>query len=267
MRYLICAFFCINGFAASAQKNIKALIHAERSFAAYTTANGIKKGFLQFLESSAVVFPGADAVNGIALHSKSPGSNAVLSWAPEYAVISTSGDFGFTTGPYHLRSSKNDTISSRGQYSSIWQMNKTGEWKVLADMGITYTYSRSLPDHVAELDLKKINTLPFTNEELTKADQLLNQQLQEKGNAAYGSYLTAQSWFNIQNHIPVMGARDIGDLLKTLSPPSAIQHEKAGIAASNDLGFTYGKLNNSPYLRVWTKQQTGWGLLLVVSKQ
>lgn len=95
----------VTGVSTYAQKNSKALIHTERSFASYTVANGIKKGFLQFLDSSGLVFPGADAVNGISFHSKSPGNTAVLNWGPEYAVISASGDFGFTTGPYHLKRS------------------------------------------------------------------------------------------------------------------------------------------------------------------
>lgn len=265
MKYWLFSFFSFLAVSGQAQKNIKALVHAERSFASYTVSNGIKKGFLQYLDSTGVIFPAADAVNGIALHSRGPGNTAQLNWAPEYAVISASGDFGFTTGPYHLRRSASDTISGRGQYSSIWHINKNGEWKVLADMGVRYTHERPLPEIVAELDLKKLATESFTLDEVIRIDQQLNEQLKEKGNSAYGPYLSAQSWFNTNNHAPVMGARDIGDLLKTISPASNFQYTNAGIASSNDLGFTYGKSEKGPYLRVWTKQAVGWVLVLQVA--
>lgn len=265
MKYWLFYFFSFLSVSGQAQKNIKALTHAERSFAAYTVSNGIKKGFLQFLDSTGVIFPAADAVNGIALHSKSPGNNVQLNWAPEYTVISASGDFGFTTGPYHLRRSATDTISGRGQYSSIWHINQQGEWKVLADMGVRYLHERQLPEMVAELDLKKVTTESFTLNDVITIDQQFNNQLKEKGNAAFGPYLTVQSWLNINGHSPVMGARDIGDLLKTISFPSNFQYTNAGIATSNDIGFTYGKSEKGPYMRVWTKQVTGWVLLLQVA--
>jgi len=264
MKYWLFYFFSFLSVSGQAQKNIKALIHAERSFAAYTVSNGIKKGFLQFLDSTGVIFPAADAVNGIALHSKGPGNTAQLNWAPEYAVISASGDFGFTTGPYHLRRSAGDTISGRGQYSSIWYINQQGEWKVLADMGVRYTNNRMLPEIVAELDLKKVVTQSFTLDEVIAIDKQLNEQLKEKGNTAYGPYLTAQSWFNINSYSPVMGARDIGDTLKNIPTTPILQYVNAGMASSNDLAFTYGKSDKNPYLRVWTKQAAGWVLVLQV---
>lgn len=264
MKYCFFYVLCFLSVSSQAQKNITALIHSERSFASYTISNGIKKGFLQFLDSTGVIFPGADAVNGAAFHRKSPGNAASLQWGPEYAVISASGDFGFTTGPYHLRRSDKDTISGRGQYSSVWHINQQGEWKVLADMGIRYTDTRSVPDYVSELDLKKVSTKTFTLEEVKKIDRQLNEELKEKGNAAYGPYLTAQSWFNITNHTPVMGARDIGDVLKTIPTAPILEYVNGGIASSHDLAFTYGKSDKSPYLRVWTKQAAGWVLLLQV---
>lgn len=264
---LIVIGFFTTGFSAYAQKNNKALIHAERSFASYTVANGIKKGFLQFLDSSGLVFPGADAMNGISFHSKSPGNAAVLNWGPEYAVISASGDFGFTTGPYHLKRSANDTVSGRGQYSSIWHINDKGEWKVLADMGTRYTQERNIPLSVAELDLGKVTTEKFDLNEVISIDQQLNNQLKEKGSAAYAPYLTVQSWFNMNQFAPVMGARDIGNLLKAISHPSDFLFVNAGIASSKDMAFTYGKSSKGPYLRVWSKQTAGWVLLLQVSSE
>ena len=264
MKHLLLTLFIISSLSLKAQNNITALIHAERSFASFTVANGIKKGFLQFLESTGVVFPGGDAVNGITLYSKNPGGPAQLNWGPEYAVISASGDFGFTTGPYHLRRSANDTISGRGQYNSVWHINKEGQWKVLADMGNRYNDDRTIPNNVAELDLNKAVAKTFSLEEVTTVDQQLNIELKEKGSTAFQTFLGAQTWFSVNNHAPAMGARNIGDLLKAISLPGNFQYIYSGIASSKDLAYTYGKTTTGPYMRVWTKQASGWILLLQV---
>lgn len=264
MKHLLCTLLIISSLSLKAQNNITALIHAERSFASFTVANGIKKGFLQFLDSNGVVFPAGDAVNGLTLYSKNPGGAAQLNWGPEYAVISASGDFGFTTGPYHLRRSANDTISGRGQYNSIWHINKDGQWKVLADMGNRYNDDRTIPNTAAELDLKKAVAKTFSLEDITTLDQQLNTSLKEKGSAAFQPFLGAQSWFNVNNHAPSMGARNIGDLLKTITVPDNFQYVNSGIASSKDLAYTYGKTTTGPYMRVWTKQSSGWILLLQV---
>ncbi len=264
MKHLLLTLFIISSAASKAQNNITGLIHAERSFASFTVANGIKKGFLQFLDSTGVVFPAGDAVNGITLYSKNPGGPAQLNWGPEYAVISASGDFGFTTGPYHLRRSANDTISGRGQYNSIWHINKEGQWKVLADMGNRYIDDRTIPNNVAELDLNKAVAKTFSLEEVTTVDQQLNTELKEKGSTAFQTFLGAQTWFSVNNHAPAMGARNIGDLLKAISLPGNFQYIYSGIASSKDLAYTYGKTTTGPYMRVWTKQDSGWILLLQV---
>jgi hypothetical protein len=251
----------------SAQKSINALVQAERSFAGFTAKQGIKAGFLEFLDSTGVVFNGADAVNGITRYQSSPSSPLILNWAPEYALISASKDFGFTTGPYHLQRSLVDSVIGRGQYSSIWHINKQGEWKVLADLGTVYTDHRSLPEKSAEIDLSNITTEKFSWEDVKESDQQINQRIELKGGIAVSDFLTTQSWLNSNGQAPVMGAKNIIPVITKLQPGSKLSFTGGAIASSNDLAFTYGKLMNEntyPYMRVWTKQKTGWVLLLQV---
>lgn len=134
-------------------------------------------------------------------------------------------------------------------------------------MGTRYTEQRNIPVAVAELDLGKVNAEKFDLAEVIKIDQQLNDALKEKGTTAYAPYLTVQSWFNLNQYAPVMGARNIGDLLRTIAQPSDFLFVNAGIASSKDLAFAYGKSNKGPYLRVWSKQVSGWVLLLQVSSE
>ena len=84
---------------SEAQRTIDGLINAEKSFAAYSVANGTKEAFLKFLDSSGIIFDQGKPVNGIESWSKREKRAGVLNWFPQYAEIAYSNDFGFTTGP------------------------------------------------------------------------------------------------------------------------------------------------------------------------
>ena len=49
-------------------------------------------------------------------------------WEPDRVVVNARGDLGLSTGPIHDAGGKHI-----GNYSSIWQRQKTGQWKVIFD--------------------------------------------------------------------------------------------------------------------------------------
>jgi ketosteroid isomerase-like protein len=53
---------------------------------------------------------------------------APFSWAPERVVVNARGDLGLSTGA--VRDPKGELV---GNYSSIWQRQKDGTWKVIFD--------------------------------------------------------------------------------------------------------------------------------------
>src|SRR6476619_6274717 len=83
-----------------AQKNIDGLIAAEKNFAALSVAQGTKTAFLHFLDSNGIVFDKGNPVNGIQVWTSRENRGGVLNWHPQFAEISLSGDFGYTTGPW-----------------------------------------------------------------------------------------------------------------------------------------------------------------------
>ena len=65
-----------------------------------------------------------------------PHSHGIFSWAPSYAEISISGNWGYTTGNYeHRAKTLKDAVDDAGQYTTVWQKNVKGEWKYLVDIG------------------------------------------------------------------------------------------------------------------------------------
>jgi ketosteroid isomerase-like protein len=51
-----------------------------------------------------------------------------FSWEPERVVVNRKGDLGLSTGPIHDAAGKHI-----GNYSSIWQRQRNGTWKVIFD--------------------------------------------------------------------------------------------------------------------------------------
>jgi ketosteroid isomerase-like protein len=78
---------------------LASLIEAERAFARAAEEKGVREAFLTYLAEGAIVFRPAP-VEGRPLYEKmSPDNPALLTWTPEVAEVSASGDLGYTSGP------------------------------------------------------------------------------------------------------------------------------------------------------------------------
>src|SRR6266496_2017264 len=139
MKQLVSLFYLFIAVNSFSQKNFDGLIKAEKSFAAYSVAYRTKDAFLKFADSTGIIFDPAteSPVNAIEIWNKREKRPGKLDWQPEYAEIAASNDFGYTTGPYTF--TMNDTVTARGEYVTVWQMNKQGEWKFLLDLGVNNT--------------------------------------------------------------------------------------------------------------------------------
>ena len=65
-----------------------------------------------------------------------PGSS--LRWEPEFAVVSESADFGYTSGigVGTFATPDGGVVISTTRYITIWRKPPDGSWKVVADMGV-----------------------------------------------------------------------------------------------------------------------------------
>lgn len=99
-------------------------------------------GYMAYYADNAVELPnGASAIKGKDAIARTmgfldpPGNK--LTWTPEFAEMSASGDLGYTYGTFLFTSKDKDgnPISESGKYTSIWKKQKDGSWKVVLDMG------------------------------------------------------------------------------------------------------------------------------------
>jgi hypothetical protein len=252
--FLIC--FC----QLEAQKNIDGLINAEKSFAAYSVAHGTKDAFLQFLDSNGIVFDSSKPVNGMELWKKRERRPRILNWKPQFAEISMSNDFGYTTGPWIFLKSIDDTNEVRGQYFTIWHY-KDSAWKFLLDLGTSNNPSGSF-DAITKIDVTRSKGNDRSISGLLKAEKHF---IADAKNAAraYQMHLSHQQSLLIRNnHLPAVSKEEQQKIIQSTPYPIFYTIKGYGMATSGDLGFIYGTTNLSGkvanYVRVWRKEKGGW---------
>ena len=248
----------------SAQKTIDGLIAAEKAFAQYALDKNVKQAFLKFADTAGVQFAEGKPIKSTELWAKRPENKTILKWQPQFAEISASGDLGYTTGPWTFQASEKDTVSGRGQYTTVWHAAENGEWKFLVDYGHNYKEPNTVTDIQKIKAAKKNKATAQTLREAQEAfDMLAAISLQ----AAYQKYLSKQSVLNVQGHRPLTETFEQLSIFNDVADIS-FNIQGSGIADTGDMGYVYGattyKEKTDNYLHIWRHEKDGWKLAVAV---
>lgn len=121
----------------------RALMEADRAFAAATAESGTSGWVSFFADDGVQIAAGARRLEGHgaireAMDPFFSSSGRRLAWAPDTAVVSGDATLGWTTGEYTITapdSSGTERMTGRGRYVSIWRKEPDGSWKVTMDVG------------------------------------------------------------------------------------------------------------------------------------
>lgn len=125
--------------ADTAMKPGKALLLDLEARFARATAEGGGKAFAEWFAEDAVTLSNGQApVHGHAAIAKQAtwlAKDYQLLWTPTDAVMSPSGDMGYTWGHYegHSKDPDGNAKVTTGRYLTIWRKETDGSWKVLLD--------------------------------------------------------------------------------------------------------------------------------------
>lgn len=110
------------------------LMSFERSFSRTSESVGMKNAFIDYLDSNGVLlrpnqFPivGANAIDYLIQQNDDA---YTLTWDPQHAYVSDSGDLGYTYGVYIMKPVSKDTLFY-GTYTHIWKRQNDGKWKLV----------------------------------------------------------------------------------------------------------------------------------------
>jgi ketosteroid isomerase-like protein len=258
---ILCSSIC---FAQTNQEVVK----AELDFASTAKTKSMKTAFLQYMDSSAVVFERGEIHNGMQFWNKSEENSGKLLWQPSFFAISASNDLGFTTGPWEYRPSLEDSVAGSGQYTTVWAKNKNGEWKFLIDLGVSYK-----PTMFHQQTLKKFNlsTPAERTVDILSIENKFIRDVAERGIAAYNDRLVENTWLNIDRKQPIQTSLLVLTELATLPPGMIFTPVAGGVSAARDLAYVYGTIQyekkKENYLRIWAHTEKGWRVLLQVIKR
>jgi ketosteroid isomerase-like protein len=267
-KYFSFVAFILAASGVFAQRSIDSMVQAEKNFANTALVASTKEAFVKFIDTAGIVFEKGNPVNGFELYTKSERRPGILTWEPEYAEISSSNDFGYTTGPwkYYANTLKDDPLA-KGHFITVWHLNKAGEWKFLIDFGINYNLKEK------KMELKKV--APAKKElrknfqqSLKEAEEKFIQSYKTQGKQAYGSFLSSNSRLNYAGFLPALNSVERKVLIDSL--PANIGYAIVGFGSSpqNDLGYVYGTADindkHEGYLRIWRREKDGWKIAVEV---
>ena len=118
------------------------LLRTDRAWATLTAANGPLDSVVAFWTSDArvilagqPVFVGTDAIRQMIAGTRAiPGFH--ISWTPDSAVVSPSGDFGYTFGTNRITApdSTGTLHTAEGRYITVWRKEPDGLWRCSVDI-------------------------------------------------------------------------------------------------------------------------------------
>jgi len=140
MRLSILPALLVTGCAAlqsSPTKDAESLAQAESAFAAQSVREDMRSAFLANFAPDGV-YVRKTWVNAIEDLKARKAPPIVLDWRPVHTEVATSGELGYSTGPWKATSKTNPSEPpSYGQYVSIWKRDASGTWKVVVDIGVS----------------------------------------------------------------------------------------------------------------------------------
>jgi ketosteroid isomerase-like protein len=255
--------------APDAQK----LVDNERAFAADVAAHGVREGFLRWLAPTGIVF-GPGPVNAIKFYKAQKPKPTRLTWYANKAVMSASGDMGWTTGPWDWRSDSTKTkAEATGDFVTVWRRQGDGSWKAAFDGGV----SRTVMPTEAEPALSVLPPGPRGGGPLARRRSLYQTDTdyatlvgQEGVSAAIAKY-AADDCIVLRDDMPRLTNASVAR--DSLLREGAFVGMSLGqfIADAGDLGYTFGSRvrssaagpDSSYYLHIWQRGRARpWELAL-----
>ncbi len=238
------------------------MIQAEKDFAAYSVAHSTMEAFQRVIDSNSIMFDNGKPISAIEFWNKREKKPGVLNWRPQYAEISASDDFGYTTGPWTFQQAANDSIIARGQYSTVWRLDKNGHWKFLVDFGIDNTQPGSTEERIIDTpkESEDTNLIPHIAF-LVTADNNFNMLLEKDRSNAYKTYLSGESILTRNGFLPAANSSERQRLVDSTPSGISCTMNGSGVSSVKDMGYTYGTAiingKTENYMRIWRKEKAG----------
>lgn len=235
---------------------VDAVIAAERAMAAEARRTGWVEANEASLAPGAILLQSGptDAAAFYAnIHPDNRGDTS-LTWGPDFAGASASGDFGFTAGPF------NGDGAVFGYSLHVWERQPDGAWKWIYGDGVDTGALTVDPQGVATIAPGAEATDPAID--IAAAEQALAARALTDASGAIVDVLAAEGRVSRSNLAPVVGPDAARGLLA--NAPLVRYAPPLRTVVRPDMAFTLGEASwdggAGYYARIWVLADDGWTL-------
>jgi ketosteroid isomerase-like protein len=262
-----------SAFAQKSDGTVKSLINAEKAFAQKVAKEGANEAFTEFSAPDGVVFK-PNPINARKYYATATDTKDLV-WEPNYARVSKSRDWGFTSGSFVA----GDEKKTYGHYLSIWRA-KDGEWQFIIDLGTeavkpikgkeankTFIEPKGIysPRFASQKDLKAAVDVIYSTE------RTLNTMLKTHGIQAFSGFVNPDARLLFPGTDAILGKDNILAFNNRMMDKINLKTVQADKALGGDFAYTYGiatidykaDLRESfNYVFIWERQaDANWNII------
>ncbi|RYF21453.1 MAG: nuclear transport factor 2 family protein [Flavobacteriales bacterium] len=231
-----------NVYAQKSDGTVKSLVATEKAFAQKVAKDGANAAFTAFAAPDAIVFR-PNPINAKKYFATATDTKD-LTWEPNYARLSKSRDWGFTSGSFVAGSDK----KTYGHYLSVWR-GKDGNWEYIIDLGaeamkpIKSKDAKNLfiepvgthsPKFASAKDLKTATDIIYSTE------KTLNTMLKTHGVQAFSGFINPDARLLFPGTDAIMGKDAILAFNNRVIDKINLKTTQADKALGGDFAYTYG---------------------------
>jgi ketosteroid isomerase-like protein len=195
-------------------------------------------------------------------------------------VVSSSGDLGFTSGPWQYKEPGDGTSPpATGWFFTAWRKQPDGSFKVEADLGVSAPLNYAAPGDVVDASpastgapAPRPSSAANARVAIVHAERLLARAAASGLGAAVLAVAEPSVRVYRDGVLPATDADGARKLLTADTRQADCVFARVVASASGDLGYAYGTCTSSKkdkkfgYLRVWHRQADGnWSVLVDVT--
>jgi ketosteroid isomerase-like protein len=272
----------LNATGADRATELAEVVAAERAFAARAQVVNARQAFAEFFAPDAVLFA-PFAAPAFPRLLESPDWSVNIQWRPVAAAVSGAGDMGYTTGPSEYRRSPTEPPVGHGHYTSVWERQPDGRYRVRIDIGIDHAAPEARvpdwsprsppPPSAPALDSAARGAVV---RELQEIDARLGASSRGGAPLALSLVLANDARWHRNGQLPVIGRAAVLAANGAHGDAIGWVPEQTIVAASGDFGYAYGRgrwqrtggpeEGDLAYLNIWQRHDGAWRLLVHVSR-
>ncbi len=260
---------------ADAPSALAQIVARDQAFDRAAAETGVTEAFRTFVDPEGLLFQPGPVQAGPWL-AENEIAVAELHWVPVAAGLASSGDLGYTTGPFRAAGPNGE--EGRGYYVTVWRLGGDGVFKAVLDIGVPTGETGPLPESPPVTELFA-DTIPANPAEAPDPDGLQSLLGVDRsfavGQATNGTEATmaayaAPSVRIYRTGVPVVVGVTDPEARRILPEdrPSTSPID-GGLSASGTLGYVWGSVASDGqadaghYLRIWRRDPNGpWALAL-----